>query len=122
MVLFLVANCSLIQNRWTSFKVKNGKFHKFLPFFNLTVKSDPQTYKTCTFLESTSNLLLEKVPCYFLDQNFDSTVNFFFKIFNLHGPFARRRSQNFLKFQNKSFVVILIRNFQDPRAYEFLKN
>jgi hypothetical protein len=28
-------------------------------------------------------------------------MNFFFKIFNLHGPFARGRSQNFKKFWTK---------------------
>jgi hypothetical protein len=43
-------------------------FISFYLFFNLTVKFDLQTYKTCTFLESTKNLLPEKVPCYFLDQ------------------------------------------------------
>jgi hypothetical protein len=32
------------------------------------VKFDLQTYKTCTYLESASTLIPEKVPCCFLDQ------------------------------------------------------
>jgi hypothetical protein len=43
--------------------------------------------------------------------NFDSTMNFFLKFFNLHGPFARGRSQNFKKYYNKIFVFIIIHNF-----------
>jgi hypothetical protein len=40
----------------------------FLVETETAVETDHQTYKTCTFLESTSNLLPEKRPCYFLDQ------------------------------------------------------
>jgi hypothetical protein len=78
---------------------KNKKFHKFLPFFNLTVKSDLQTYKTCTFLESSSNLIPEKVSSCFLDQPKILTLPWiFFSNFSIHGPFARGRSQNFKQF------------------------
>jgi hypothetical protein len=58
------------HGKWTT-KVRNGqrKFHKFLTFFNLTVKFDLKTYKTCTFLELASNLRPEKVPYCFLDQH-----------------------------------------------------
>jgi hypothetical protein len=105
-------------------KLKNyGKFHKFITFFDLTVKFDLQTYNTFTFFESASNLPTEKVPYCFLDQPKILTLPWiiFLKMCNLHGPFARGRSQNFKKLQNKSFVVIIIRNFLDPRIYEFLE-
>jgi hypothetical protein len=37
-------------------------------FFYLAVKVDLQAYKPCTFLESASNLLPEKVPYFFVGQ------------------------------------------------------
>jgi hypothetical protein len=37
-------------------------------------------------------------------------------MFNLHGSFARRRSQNFKKFSNKSFVVIVSYSYATLRT------
>jgi hypothetical protein len=47
---------------------KIWKFHEFFTFFDLVVKVDLQACKSCTFLESVSNFLPEKVPYHFVGQ------------------------------------------------------
>jgi hypothetical protein len=47
---------------------KIGKFREFFTFFDLVVKVDLQANKPCTFLESASNFLVEKVPYHFIGQ------------------------------------------------------
>jgi hypothetical protein len=74
MVLFLSDSKLLADFRnvhvlyiWRSVLIATGHLRKkfeniinFFFFFNLTIKANLQTYKTCTFVESASNLLKEK--------------------------------------------------------------
>jgi hypothetical protein len=79
---------------WRSNLTKKGTNLWYFQIFNfffkwcLAVESNHQTYKICTFLQSASNLLPEKVPYCFLDQPQILTLPWFcfsnFSIFTAH--------------------------------------
>jgi hypothetical protein len=97
MVLFLVANCSRIP-KMCMFWMFGGQI--WLLWF-VAVKSDLQTGKTCTFLESSSNLLPEKVPFCF-ETNLKFWLFHKFSIFTA-GRCASGRSQNIKKVVEQKF-------------------
>jgi hypothetical protein len=132
MVLFLVANCSLISkmykfcclevniknNRlnWTKFG-EIWKFHIFWPYLTSSGWKWPSNNKICTFLVSASNLQLEKVPHRYIGQLQFLTFIWEFSIFK-----ASKLPTNLKKIKYASIDFTSHHSFLRVRRDHFLTN